>query len=525
MNEDFAYKLRQLMLPAAALSFLLLAAYSALNWFLLSRTELLTEEVVDYGLPLFLATLLELGIFLPRIRRLDLGQKNKSFFYNVVALALLATPVVLAQSYIRDAQAQTTHLADASMIPNAARTKFYVADKICASNKDAVAAKPVITTNGRHNEYLNITFYVVVPVCAPDVYIPTNPSVLDSSPSGPSRIATGAWIGLKFFKSLDNGQNRTALENEFQAFAHQVDQDVANLDPASYRYLERNGHNMDRRYYDKALANGHVASPDSQILLIPHREALPPHNNDGLMMTMIALVVGTVIWSIMVTMAPLGDERPRSKEQFGLAELIIPSRKSYGLPILIDLNVAVFLAMAFAGLGFIDFDSDDLVAWGANFGPAVMHGQVWRLITSQFVHGGAMHLANNMYGLLIEGVFLTTVLPNWRMILAYLVTGLGGAIAGFVLHPDIVSVGASGAILGLWGVLVALALLGDARIGDQKKVLLTNGAIFAGLTIAVGSVTPGIDNTAHIGGFITGMVVGSAIFLLDRQRKADAAVP
>ena len=68
MGEDFAYKLRRLFLPAATLSVLLLAGYSALNWFVLSRSDFLREDVANYWLPLFIASALELGIILPRLR-------------------------------------------------------------------------------------------------------------------------------------------------------------------------------------------------------------------------------------------------------------------------------------------------------------------------------------------------------------------------------------------------------------------------------------------------------------------------
>jgi len=134
-----------------------------------------------------------------------------------------------------------------------------------------------------------------------------------------------------------------------------------------------------------------------------------------------------------------------------------------------------------------------------------------------------MHLLNNMYGLVIAGLFLNPALPNWRMILCYLITGLGGSIAGAMLHPAIVSVGASGAILGLWGVLVGLALFGDARLAAQKNVILINGAGFAALTVIIGAFTPGIDNAAHIGGFVAGLAVGGAIFLSDRRGPSHAA--
>jgi membrane associated rhomboid family serine protease len=520
MEQEFVYKLRRFFLPVAALSVLLLAAYSALNWFVLSRSDLLREDVADTWLPLIIALALELALILPRLRSLDLGKKNLPWLYNLAALAVLAAPVMLAQAYTSTATATITHVGDAGDIGKAAQSRYYTADTICADAAHTHATVHIQPTGG-HNQYLDITIYAVAPVCKTAAYFPK--SILDAT-APPVRDQPGLWIGLKFFRTLDNTLAPETKKNLYLAFVDQSQRDLDKLDTSKYRYLERSARSMDRRSFDKALAKGGIKQPASQTVLVPHTEAFAPNPNDWLMMTGLALAVGLAIWAAMVAVAPLAEENPNQpQDDATLAPMVIPTRRSYGLPLLIDLNFAVFLAMVIAGLGFISFDSDDLIVWGGNYGPALKQGQVFRLVTSLFVHGGIMHLLNNMYGLMIAGIFLNTALPNWRMILCYLVTGIGGSLAGAVLHPEIVSVGASGAILGLWGVLVALALFGDARLAPQKKVILINGATFAALTMVIGGFTPGIDNAAHIGGFVTGLAVGGAIFLSDRHRLSRAA--
>ena len=515
MGGEIAYKLRRLFLPAAALSVLLLAGYSALNWFVLSRTDFLREDVANYWLPLLVAVALELAIILPRLRSLELGNKRLPWIYNLAAVAMLAAPAMLAQAYVGAATATITHVADATEIGKAAPSRYYRADTICADALHARATFLVQPTGG-HNQNLDITIYAVAPVCKTAAYFPK--SILDTT-TPPVQDQPGLWIGLTFFKSLDNTLAPETKKKLYLAFVDQSQAELDKLDTTKYRYLERSARSMDRRSFDKALVKGGIKQPASQTVLVPHTEAFAPNSNDWLMMTGLALGAGLAIWAFMLFVAPLAEEDPkRSKADVLLAAMLLPTRRSYGLPLLIDLNFAVFLAMVIAGLGFISFDSDDLIVWGGNYGPALKQGQVFRLVTSLFVHGGIMHLLNNMYGLMIAGIFLNTALPNWRMILCYLVTGIGGSIAGAVLHPGIVSVGASGAILGLWGVLVALALFGDARLIEQKKVILINGATFAALTMVIGGFTPGIDNQAHIGGFLTGLAVGGAIFLLDRDR-------
>ena len=534
MENETAYKLRHIYLPGAALSVLLLAAYSALNWFVLSRTEFLDQDVVDYWLPLLAAAGLELAIILPRVSRLSLGKKNMPFWFNCAAFALLAAPTLLAQTYIRANAGELTHVARADMIGKAAATRFYTADTMCLDARGA-GGKAEIHASGSQNQSLDFTIYAVVPVCVPasasSSYVPPALQILppsaSASPGSLPPQKSPVWIGIKFQKSVDNHLSVADKQKAYDQFAKDSQQTLDTLNPAKYRYLERSGKNTDRRDYEKALASAGVITADSYTLLIPHTEPFEQRAGDWLTMTLAALLGGLVIWLVLVMVVPLDDDKVQAAQQgadeASALSFIIPTRKSYGLAVLIDLNVIVFLAMVIAGLGFISFDADDLIAWGGNYGPALQNGEIYRLISSQFVHGGIIHLANNMYGLLIAGIVLSQALPNWKLIVCYLVTGLGGSITAALLHPDTVSVGASGAILGLWGVLVTLALLKDGRLAEQKNFILRNGAVFVVLTMVIGSFTPGIDNAAHAGGFATGVLVGGVIHLLSRRQARGSA--
>jgi membrane associated rhomboid family serine protease len=198
--------------------------------------------------------------------------------------------------------------------------------------------------------------------------------------------------------------------------------------------------------------------------------------------------------------------------------LVLPRRAYYGLPILIDINVIVFVVMAMSGLGVVSFDRDDLLAWGAEFRPLIHGVGVFRLVTSQFVHGGLMHLVGNLYGLLLAGLFLTPVVTNARLIACYLLCGLGGSVASVLAHPATVSIGASGAIFGLFGILLTLLVLNDARFTHARTAILLNAGIFVGLNLLIGAASPGIDNAAHLGGLVVGAALGIGLFLVRRFR-------
>jgi rhomboid protease GluP len=123
---------------------------------------------------------------------------------------------------------------------------------------------------------------------------------------------------------------------------------------------------------------------------------------------------------------------------------------------------------------------------------------------------------NNLYGLLFAGLFLTPVAVNGRLIACYLLGGLGGSIASVMTHPATMSVGASGAIFGLFGILLTLVLLGDARLAKARKFIFLSAGIFVGLNLLIGAATPAIDNAAHLGGLLTGALIGVALFVLNR---------
>ncbi|RYY33060.1 MAG: rhomboid family intramembrane serine protease [Sphingobacteriaceae bacterium] len=180
------------------------------------------------------------------------------------------------------------------------------------------------------------------------------------------------------------------------------------------------------------------------------------------------------------------------------------------MQIIIALNVLMFILMVFCGLGFVTFKGTDLLQWGANFRPAIIAGQYWRLATNVFLHGGLMHLLFNMYGLLFIGIFLEPLLGTGKFAAIYLLTGIMASLASVGWHTDTVSVGASGAIFGMYGVFLALLTTNLFPKGFKKSFLLST-SVFVGFNLLYG-LTGGIDNAAHIGGLLTGIICGYALY-------------
>jgi rhomboid protease GluP len=135
------------------------------------------------------------------------------------------------------------------------------------------------------------------------------------------------------------------------------------------------------------------------------------------------------------------------------------------------------------------------------------------------VHGGLLHIANNMIGFLVGAMYLAPVARNARLILLYLLCGVGGGLAS-AWHSVSVTVGASGSIFGLYTILLVLYALKDPRIRQLGREVWSTAAIFVGLNLVFGFVSPSTDNAAHLGGTLTGLVLGLAIYLVDRPRRS-----
>lgn len=179
-------------------------------------------------------------------------------------------------------------------------------------------------------------------------------------------------------------------------------------------------------------------------------------------------------------------------------------------PILININILIFIAMLVSGVHILMPENQSLLDWGANFRPLTLEGQWWRLFTACFLHIGILHLLLNMYALLYIGLLLEPYLGKTRFLAAYLISGIAASMTSLWWHDLTISAGASGAIFGMYGVFLAL-LTTNLLDKSVKKALLTSIVVFVGYNILNGlKPNSGIDNAAHIGGLLSGFIIGYA---------------
>ena len=181
-------------------------------------------------------------------------------------------------------------------------------------------------------------------------------------------------------------------------------------------------------------------------------------------------------------------------------------------PAIVALNVVVFAAMLAAGAGLLRPEPAVHLRFGSNFGPLTLGGEWWRLGSAAFIHFGAMHLAFNMWALWDAGRLVERLYGTGRFLLLYAFAGLAGSVASVAWNPAVNSAGASGAIFGVFGALLAFLL--DRRNDVPRLLLLQmrrNALVFIALATGFGFVYPGIDNAAHLGGLAGGALMGALL--------------
>jgi membrane associated rhomboid family serine protease len=228
-------------------------------------------------------------------------------------------------------------------------------------------------------------------------------------------------------------------------------------------------------------------------------------------------------WCVQHEAAQRGEVREDARQPVMRTPWVRQGESTISLTqIIFGINVAVFLAMVLSGSTVMDFPLGELIRFGANFGPLTLSGEWWRLLTNVFVHGGLIHIAFNMWCLWNLGALCESLYGTWTYGAIYLICGLGASLLSVAWHPGGPSVGASGAIFGLAGALIAALKLGEFSVPRPalSGVMRSLGA-FVVYNLIFGFVLPGVDNSAHIGGLITGVLVGAMIALLaPRQEQA-----
>jgi membrane associated rhomboid family serine protease len=218
---------------------------------------------------------------------------------------------------------------------------------------------------------------------------------------------------------------------------------------------------------------------------------------------------------------PLCGERVSEVSQAGLGralDSILPQQARY-TTILLSVNVFLFGLMLLAtirarggefsgNLLFGGIDVLTLVRFGAKYGFLIADGEWWRFVTPIFLHANLIHIAFNSWVLFDLGPAVEGLYGPQKFLVLYITTGAASFVTSFLWNPNVPSVGASGAIFGLIGVMIAYGYRNRRGAGEAVRNMFVRWAVYM---LLFGLIVPGIDNAAHIGGLVSGIAFGALV--------------
>jgi rhomboid protease GluP len=493
-----------------AVLFILL--YTFVHWLFFIRAGFtLREDVLKFWLPIALPIIPVFLWLRPRVNFLKFKNENGAFGLQVLACLAIAFPTIVAQEYMITATGKLTQLENIAAFERSGPTKYYTLEKYFV-DKQSVAFHSTASVSGKYNRYLNFRIYAVMPVRTAN----------DDSSATEHRY----WLGKKYAKQISNKISEAEKNEGFKSFAAEVQAEFDSTDFNRFSYLEVPGFNDDREGWLEAIKTNAPDAPDAPVVFEARSGSFAARNGNKALWTLGAFAIGALVWLAILLFPKFNEinlehfkKSNVKKKAWGRAtlQLYMPKEGFYITPIIMYVNLLLFILMVFAGLGFVDFNAGDLLQWGANYRPLTTSGQWWRLLSATFLHGGLMHLAANMYGLMYAGIFLEPILGRTRYLLLYLGSGIIASMASIWWYKATVSVGASGAIFGLYGFLIA-ALLCKVFPREIGKGFLISTSVFVGINLLMG-LAGGIDNAAHIGGLASGLAGG---FIMSGRLKKQA---
>src|SRR6266542_2802841 len=210
-------------------------------------------------------------------------------------------------------------------------------------------------------------------------------------------------------------------------------------------------------------------------------------------------------------------EAAQRGEEVKYRPMAAPWQRSDAMPMLVTqaifaINIAVFIGMTLSGASPLGPSGQTLLDWGANVGPYTLGGQPWRLLTSVFVHIGFLDLAFNLWCLWSLGEMAERLYGHATFACIYLLCGISGSLGSLWWHRfPALSAGASGAIFGIAGAVIASIKLGEIASSAMHRGTMQSLIAFIGYNVVFGMISGTTDNACHFGGLAAGVVLGALI--------------
>jgi rhomboid protease GluP len=514
--KEIIKKLNFLYFRYVLIAFATVTVYTSIRWYFDIKLDIihLKAEILDIWVPMLIPAVPVIIWLRRRIICLDVkGKKDNGYFaYQMVAAFSIAAPLIIAQQYIKEASYQLLEINSLSEIETPNRTSCYVLNDF-EVEKNYAGLHQTSRASGKHNEHLTFYNYFVVPLV-------DNSTSLDN-------YNHKYWYAFNFTEKMSNKANQSQKEKVWNLFYKKSKNSFENYNYENFEYLKPVEYSDDRDGYVEAIQRRQKIKDESELVILePIKESFDARVGNKFAWIFGSFGIGGFVFLIMVLFPSFDrieynrfvDKKPlREDDLKEFLKFLIPRREHFTTAILIDVNLIIFIIMVFSGISIVSPTGRELLEIGAVRRSEVLQGEYWRLFTAMFLHGGLMHIVMNAFGIGITCGILEPVFGKWKLLVAYLVSGIGGSLASIYWHENIISVGASGAIFGMIGLMIALLI--TRKDGGFRGIYLILIGLYGGVNLLLG-IAGGIDNAAHIGGLLTGIFIG-IILIISNWKKIN----
>lgn len=510
--ENYLEKLKHILPTFLTVTLGTIFGTALLRWGLSIQLELIDIklEIWEIWLPLILPWIPMTFWLRQKLRILTFkGDNDKGrLFFQLMGWGTMLSAMIVSQSYLTKATGKLITIDKPTEIETAEKAKFYKIKEF-----DVVpmygASFTDFRASGKYNQHLNFNTYFACPIVDDSTVLPTS--------------VPKYWYGVSFKEQISNKISPAEKERKYNHFFQECLKKMNSYEYYEFEYLERLSNSEARDGFFNAIKTRITDGSQAEfIILQPQHETLSERAGNKVAWTFGSFGIGlsvflfSLIWPGYSQSEHRRQRQGKSKTKDDLVEmlkLLIPKGDHFATSVILDINILVFILMAICGVHILYPNGIELLEWGANRKRETMGGDWWRLVSSMFVHGGFMHLILNIYGLWLAAIFVEPILGRKKYFILYGVSGVCGSLASIWWYDNTISVGASGAIFGLYGAILGL-LLTNAFPKEGKRGILTMIGVYVVINLLWG-LTGGIDNAAHIGGLLSGALTGLILYQID----------
>lgn len=465
----------------------------------------LKKDLLNYWIPVAFPWIAIAICLRRRLRILGVAGKNDNghFFYQLIIAAAIAIPIVISQHYIEIASFDLIEVNTALESEDFPNEKYFHI-KSFAVEKKASLSYVTARASGRNNE--DLTFYQYY--------------------SCPFQNTNFSWYGIDYQKRVSNRISDAKKDSLYGDFQKKSARNFKSYDFQKLEYFEKLSYSDQQDGFLNAITAAEKKTHQKeQVILIPKTENFDERLGNMLPWFLGSFGIGSLLILAMVlipkidhrVLSELKANKPLEDDDLrDFLELFNIRGPNQATAILLLLNIVAFIIMTLSGISIFAPTGQELMEVGALRRSEVMDGEYWRLITSVFIHSGLMHLLMNLFALGLAAILLESTVGKTKLILSFLICGIVASCASIYWHESTISVGASGAIFGLYGLILAFTVF-NIYSDDTKRLTGTLLLLIGGGSLLLG-IFGGIDNAAHLGGLACGTVIGMTFILIEKEK-------